>query len=64
MTSEELLREIDQVNAERARLGTELPAGWPERYAELGAQLTELRRRWQVAWEREEMQRWREDGPS
>jgi hypothetical protein len=64
VTSEELLREIDQVNAERAQLVTELPAGWPERYAELGAQLAELTRRWQGAWEREETARWREGDPS
>ena len=61
MTSEELLREIDEVNAERARLVTELPTGWAERYAELGAKLTELSRRWSAAWEREEMLRWRQE---
>jgi len=60
MNSEELKREMDLVNAERARLVTELPAGWPERYAELGVQLTDLARRWQAAAEHEAIRRWKE----
>lgn len=51
-------QQIDQVNAERARLVTEQPPGWPTRYAELGEQITGLTRRWQDAYEREQIAGW------
>lgn len=53
--SEELERQMEQVNAERARLLAEQPDGWQTQYAELGQPLTGLARRFQDAHEREEV---------
>lgn len=47
--SSEVQRDIDAINAERAKLATEQPEGWVDRYGELNKQLTDLSREWSEA---------------
>ncbi len=53
-SSASLERAIGEINQERARLATEQPFGWMDKYAVLQEKLTATTERWMAAREREE----------
>jgi hypothetical protein len=53
-SSASLELEIGRINQERAKLATEQPFGWMDKYAVLQERLTATTERWMAAREREE----------
>lgn len=54
----EILGDIEHVNKERARLVTEQPAGWRDKYPELQEQVEALAREYSNARRKEETDEW------
>ena len=57
-SADSIARKLELNRQERARLATNKPFGWADKYDELGQQATELARQWQEAASREEINEW------